>query len=255
MSFEGVPANTAIPGSPLMWDGTGYYWYNPIKDIYIEDDFVTNAATSSYSWASTISGTGAAISRQNSVLSDTNHPGVLVYATGTTTTGNLCIQLQQNNGQGPLTFGGGQIDIFWIFNIPTLSTATDTYTIRLGFGDQPSADMVAGAYFSYTDAATGAAWVINTAQNSTRTQTTTNTVVTTGWHTAHIQVNAAASSVVFQMDGVTMNVSPLSTNIPTGTANTQKCGPIFQMLKSAGTTSIGLVIDKVFMFQKITTSR
>lgn len=245
------------PGSVLMWDGTAPYWFDPVKDMWIEDDFECGStATPGNSGFGTIgSGSGSGLTIANTTSGDAAHPGVVVLNTGTSGTGLNTLRYQGSNNQGNLLFGGGAYDLTWVVKIPTLSDGTNTFVARLGFGCTSGAAQVAGAYFEYTHSVNSGAWQILTASNSTRTTNNTLNTVDTNWHTYRITVNAAATSIAFFIDGVQVANSPITTNIPTSNDNNNKCNPLVTIVQSAGGTNRMMEIDKMFLFGKMTSAR
>ena len=115
---------------------------------------------------------------------------------------------------GNFLLGGGALKIHWIFNIYTLSTGTNTYTLGLGMTDSSDAIPPAnGIYVTYNSGVNSGNWVMNCSAASSTTSSNSSVAATTGWHHLEIDVNAAASSVSFIMDGVWLG-SAITTNIP-----------------------------------------
>jgi hypothetical protein len=164
------------------------------------------------------------------------HPGVLIHSLGTTTTGREA--LHQNIAgavNSPFFLGGGVACRFGIvFQILTLSDATDRYTVRLGLGDVISGESVDGVFFRYVDNVNGGEWQGVARSNNTESTLDTNVAADTGWHAFEFQVAEDASSVEFFIDGT--SVGTISSNIPSGAGRTVQLMP-FMGLKSAGTAN------------------
>lgn len=248
----------SIPGGPLVYNGTNTAYFDPTKNCYLFEDFINGTTNGNgcgnLLWNSATNGTGAAVTNNTQITS--GHPGQFQFLTGSTTTGYALIRLGPNNSTNwPVILGGGVLTCIWTVYLPVLSTATDIYIVRCGLmntnvGQNPGN----GVYFEYTDSGSSPAWSICTAASSTRTVTQTNVnVVAATWYTLRFDVNAAASSVSYQINGSPTNVGPISTNIPTG-----NIGPSVFILKnggSTGTTSMELDVDMFYMFQNLTNPR
>jgi len=187
-------------------------------------------------------------------VTQNGHPGILSSSALTSSSNSLFLTGNVNNSAQIFTcfiLGGGQLTINWVFNIVNLSTVTNRYILRLGLGDTLSADQANGVYFEYSDNINSGNWVYKTAAASSRTTTNSSTAVTTGWHNAQVVVNAAASSVSFSMDGVSLG-AVITTNIPT----TNGINPFIDELRTAGTIAAGtLLVDLMYLTQTLTTPR
>lgn len=192
----------------------------------------------------------------DSTLSSTAHPGVLGSGQVTVAIGYSVLFL---GGAGdamgvPVNewkLGGGAITMNWVFNIATLSTITNRYIFRFGYGTtRTNADQVNGVYFEYSDNINTGQWNYKTANASTRTTSSSSIAVTTGWHNAQITINAAASSISFTMDGVSLGTA-ITTNIPTVAV-----APFIELLWVAGTVPANTVgLDLFYVTQTLTTAR
>jgi len=229
-----LPITTQV-GVPLFFNGTNVAWYNPRKHLFYYDDFIAGQIASNLGWGgSTFNGGGQSAS--SSTNADKDHPGILSLTTGTATNGGSGVDL----GATAMTFGGGTWYLEFISKITVLSDATDTFKVRIGFGDNKAAsDFAEGVYFEYEDAGATPNWIIKTSDNSVRSSTTTSTAVTTNWVKLGILVNADATLATYYVDDV--SVGTQSTNIPT--ASTRLCTPTINIHKSAGTTSRNITTD------------
>lgn len=176
-------------------------------------------------------------------------PGALIFLTGTTTTGYAAVAPEI--AFTTILFGAGIYTIEADISIVTLSTATEAYALRFGFGDSLNADFVDGAYFEYSDVGSTPNWYKCTASNSTRTKTDTTVVTTTGIARLKVVVNIAGTSVEFFINGISAGV--VTTNIPTGAG--RETGMIFHVVKSAGTTGRYFSSDWIWVHVNLAESR
>lgn len=212
------------------------------------DDFMTDVgnttALSKLAWRLTSNG---GTTQEGTGTAD--HPGVL--STGVTSTGAQLLDL----GDKTVLLGGGEWILEYVMSIPTLSDATNTFSVSFGFGD-PSIGTLAptdGVWLSYTHSANSGAWVMNTSSNSTTTTANSANTADTDWHRFKIIVNAAGTSASFYYDGVEMTNSPIATNIPTGAG--RETGIFFNFHKTAGSTTRTAEYDLFYMKNTLTSSR
>ena len=249
-------------GSRLIYDGTNLYWYDPLKDLYMEDDFFgmlsSGNPTSATGWEANNNGTGATATIQNNpTIADATHPGTVTLTTGTVATNYSGLIASQNNNQGGILLGGGELNQYWIINVPVLSNGTDRFSVLAGlmmFNSTPTIN--SGVWFGYIDNVNGGAFTINTANNGsvTTTNSTAAAVIANTWYKLHINVNAAGTLVTFFVNGV--SVGTVSTNIPVTTGNNNFfVSPASYIVKSVGTNALTLVLDKHILLQKMTSAR
>ncbi len=197
-------------------------------------------------WQAT--GTGATNSASGNA-DPGNHPGIVKSSTGSTNAGTAGVQC--NTGINIL-LGNGEARYIGIHRVPTLSDGTETFTIRLGILDAIFADPTDGCFFRYTHSVNGGKWECVTRSNNTETAVDSgNTVPANTFQRFNITVNAAGTSVLFEINDVT--VATITTNIPTGAGRQTGWG--HGILKSAGTTSRGIDCDYWEMEVVFTTPR
>lgn len=173
-----------------------------------------------------------------------SHPGVVALGTSTSATGRANVATQL----ATILLGGGIAIAEALIKIPTLSTGSERFNLRVGFIDRIDQDSIDGCYFEYDDSV-GANWLMCTAAASSRTKTASSTAVPAAtWTRLRVVVNAAASSVEFFVDGV--SIGTVSTNLPTATT-----GLGVLIIKSIGTTARSVSVDYVFSDIVFTTSR
>lgn len=252
-------AKPSTIGSKLIYDGSNLYWYDPSKDLYMEDDFVAGNIISETGWKSSTSGSGAAVNCQNKpTLVGASNPGIVYCDSGTTASGYAGIITAQNNNQAAIWLGGGSLDQYWIVKLAQTSVSTDRFNLMVGmmsFGATPT--VTAGVWFGYIDDVNSGKWTINCAGNgsTTTTNSTSDAVAASTWYNLHINVNAAASLCTFYVNGV--SVGTVATNIPTTTGNNSYSISPSCFIASTTYTSVNKVvaIDKHILFQKMTSSR
>lgn len=208
--------------------------YSISQASIVEEDWVAGSAVGNAGWTSTVSGTGAATSTVSTNV-EANRPGVAQLATGTTATGRAALTL----GAVSSFFGGGICTVEMSVRIPTLSTVTEEFNLRLGYGDTVTADQVDGVYFEY-DRLQSVNWRCKTANNSVRSTVDSGVAVLAGsWVNLRFVVNAAGTSVDYYINGAL--VGTLGTNIPV--TNARICAPLIALIKTAGTTSRTVLVD------------
>jgi hypothetical protein len=181
--------------------------------------------------------------QQNNVISVTGFgPGIIRFNSGTNSNG--ASQLRTNAfkwlpGEGILRFTS-------FVKITTLSDATNEFLVIAGLGTAASnatATFDDGMYFEYDRAVHGDNnWRAVTENSTTRTVVDTGVVVVAGGLTLlEFELNAAASSVEFFIDG--SSVATTTTNIPSSAL-----ALILRLNKTAGTTARFFDIDYVSVF-------
>lgn len=220
--------------------------FSPNSTLQLVDDFIgfqTSTLTrSQLAWSGSLF---------NSTTTNTaDHPGVIDSPSVST---NNFFGLPNIGSQANILLGGGDLTINWVMNIVNLSDVTNRYTLRIGMGDEVTGiDQTNGVYFEYSDNINSGNWVLKTAQSSTRTSTNTATAAATGWHNFQIAINAAASSVTYTLDGVSLG--SIATNIPT--ASGQDIFPIIEVIRGAGTVAAGsFLLDLFYLVQNLSTPR
>lgn len=218
------------------WRKYRFSYYNEFishvnADVVGRDLFASNTGTSASSdnvWAT----------------SAPNVIGVVRSTTGTTATGRAAVVCSMTS----FRLGGGS----WTYeiridSINALSSGTQRYQLWFGFFDNVSSTaQTDGAYFLYDEggvsagSAASANWQTVTASNGSRTFNTSSTAVVNTQTTLRIEVNAAASTVEFYING-TKTATDHSANIPKG--NGRELGFGWTILKSIGTTPALVGID------------
>jgi hypothetical protein len=207
--------------------------FNPSVRAETFSDFM---GTNSVPWATNSNGTGANVLFTQ--VGNVDHPGLAQIGTGTTSTGRsaVCSQLQN-----ALVFGTRkQIAGTAVLTDATLSTGTQTYVIEAGFFDNLAGTSASAAYFNYTDGVNGGKWQCTCVNASGTTSVDSGiTVAASTYYRLDIEVNAAASSAVFKIDGTT--VATITANIPSGTG--ERLGVAVNIRKTVGVTGVTCRVD------------
>jgi hypothetical protein len=210
---------------------------------WLFEDFLNNGGFAG-GLASGVSGTSAAL---NVGTGEANAPGVLSFTTGTTATGRAGLQ----TGATSLLLGQGKCVFEARVRIPTLSNATDTFTVYLGYGDLLTGNPTDGAFFRYTHGTNSGNWQGVCRSNNTESITNFTTApVTTGWQKLNLNVYADGSRVDFTIGGTILAVT---TNIPTVAG--RETGIIANLVKSVGTTARTMLLDYLYHTFNLTTPR
>ena len=267
--------NSANKQNSLAVDGTGVKFptVDAVNNLSIIDKYkrglqyftdYDNTGSQTPNFTQFSSGTGASVIRQvtNIPNATASQIGFAQFQTGTTATGYIT---QTNEGfiGSQFFFGGGA----WVFEtsicVETLSDATNRFRFISGFGSAATNGSEGnGTFFTYDEGATqnGTAatpnWQTQTCNGSVRTLTTTSVAVTAGaWTKLRIEVNAAATSVAFYINGTL--AATHTTNIPKWlAANNPRGFNVKQSLvKTIGTTTRNVFCDYFGYENVLTTPR
>lgn len=244
-------ANKRIKGR--LSAGTGDVEDVSLRDLLLLVEHYYHIAQSDFEsgvtnpWGTTNLGMGASVAPIAPL--DTQSVGTLQLSTGITATGYVGVRY--NAGISRFIGSGGELISITKLRLNSLSTATQQYNLRVGFGDSlTSADHVDSCgYFEYTDNVNGGQWVIATANNSTRTKTNTTTAAVSGaWVYLKTITNAAGTQTDFYVNNVL--VGSISTNIPNTIARSFDYTCFIS--KTVGTTASLLFVDRCFLAKERT---
>lgn len=217
-------------------------------------DFLSNAALDGLQTFA--SGGSGGLIGGTLIPNRTNQQGVSSLSTGAVATNYIFYCGGSASPQ--IWFGGGAWNYETSINIQTLSTITDRFRLIFGFGSgTTSSTETDGVFLTYDEGGTAngtaasANWQCVTVQSSIRTLTTTTTAVTAAaWLKLRIEINAAATSVAFYVNGTL--IATHTTNIPVPNRYVLvKHG----IAKAIGTNSISLFNDYIGYENILTTPR
>lgn len=231
----------------MEYNGTLPAYYNFAKEIFLYEDWIQNASTGALGWNNTTASSGTVVMSTNVSPTVVGNVNLL---TSTTASGRAGIAL----GTASMTFGGGRCIITWLCKLSRLSDAGSAYTAYIGYGNNGTAP-TAGVYFSYAHGTNGGNWVLNATDASSNTPTNSSTAADTSWHKFTIDINAAATSAEFFIDGVSQGT--VASNIPQAAGATHTCSPQCAIVNSgaAHASSSEMWIDAMQMYQLLTSQR
>lgn len=245
--FELGDDNVLIPPGnsfTVVYDGTLSRWVPLVSDesnapMHIEEWFTSfcfNVDDSMWDFAA--SGTGAGTNKPAAGVGVAALPCLLTLTTGTIATNSAGV----SGAQVGIIFGGGQ----WHFQSgilvsASLSSGTERYTIRTGFGDSATTEPTDGCYIRYVDNVNSGNWQGVCRNNSTESTCDTTVVVAVStFYELDVKVNAAGTSAGFCVNN-TCCASNITTNIPTTAA--RDFAAMTTMVKSIGTTARIVSLD------------
>lgn len=217
------------------------------NEVTLYDDFIADG-TGQLRWSDADTTTG--VSATTTTVATSAHPGILELNTGAGATGAATRWMGGVTTGTPTAgfmLGGGALYVEVLVRLEDLATGAEDYNTNFGLNN-----LIAGATdavrFLYSRT-TSLNWLVDTRSASTTTETDTGVaVVADAWIRLGIQVNAAASSVTFFINGVL--VATHSTNIPT-----VLLVPTLRISKTVGTTPRVAYVDYFKLYQRLTTAR
>lgn len=154
---------------------------------------------------------------------DSGHPGV--YSIGYEAGG--LVGRAALEGTATVLLGGGETQVEWLIYLPDLSDVTNGFVINAGLVDDATSPTTPenGVFLRYTHSSNSGNWVGRciTATVSTDANSS-DAVVADTWIKLKVVVNADASEAAFFVDGVEIDNSPVTTNIPTAQVLVPYCG-------------------------------
>jgi hypothetical protein len=195
------------------------------------DDLISNTAGTSL-WRRLAAGGGAAMGDSDAI--GANKDGYGLTRCGTSV-GGYGVSLAPS---GPsLIFGDGPVLLETTCAFQELSTATEEYIFRIGFGDSvDAAEPVDGVYLEYDRATNGDVWATHTSANSTRTKTpraVAPVLYATAMQAITIAIKSNASRADFWIDRT--HLGTMTANIPTGVV--RATAVMVQGTKTVGSTN------------------
>lgn len=163
-----------------------------------------------------------------SVADTGNVPGIAQIATGAISTMGAAWLGTNANALKP---GYGKCVFETYFQINTLSTSADAYTLRLGFQDTNNGESANASYFRYTNTGSTPNWQVVCRRGGLEQAITTSFVADTNWHKLRVEFNSNLSVVTFTYDSATQTISG------TPPTSTSALGAACLVIKSAGLNS------------------
>jgi hypothetical protein len=216
----------------------------------IFDDCYFAGTTLPFAGGVLIETSGGAVSTASATAAN---PGLLA---ATVTTNGQTAGLRQSGASGSILLGGGKVRFGVVMKISSaVSDGTDTYTVRMGLSDAAvGTEATDGVMFRYTHGTNSGEWQGVTRSNTTESVLDTNTAAEiTAFHCFEFEINAAASSVEFFIDGASKGT--ISTNIPSGAGRATSLMPFGVGKAGAGTTARIFAIDAYWLHVELTTAR
>lgn len=207
--------------------------YNPKKRAILESECNASGALTALS-----NGSGA--STTYTTTSSATYQSVGSQATGSTNTGRTCLG---SASMAQVIFGQGEMTFTAIVRIPQLSTSAERFIWQFGFFDNLAGTQIDGAWIEYSDDLNSGKFRCCTSAASTAATPVDSgvTVAIDTWYYIEINVNAAANSVKFYIDGSLK--ATMTSNIPSGTGQTTGFGVNFR--KTLGVNNRTALIDYV----------
>lgn len=248
-------------GNPVISSTGSNPPFDPSTGVFLYDDFIGSHYEGSNFLISQCNWYSAAAERFNpdetTILQSNNHPGIITND-GNLNTNQYCSLTMSYPGANPYTglsnfvIGGGAISLTWIFHFSALSPGAPRWLFLAGMSDNTLSTIVPvnAIYISYSDNLNSGNWQYITTSASVETRSNSAVAATTGWHKFNMVINAAATSVEFFMDGVSLGTN--TTNIPT--AGSIQPGIVF--FDISGTVAAEICsIDAFWLSQTLTTPR
>lgn len=243
-TFANLVTGTASPGKEVVYNSAGVWEvmdYRKYTLLYEEFYYYLNF-TEVWPWQKASSGT---VADAQMVLSESAHLGIVGLTTGTTSTGKAAL-FRGNE----LDTGDDFIRFEALVRFPTLSDGSQTYFSLIGINDQTTSSAVNdGIYFEYRHTnSTNWRGCCMSGGALTRSAGTNVSVSANTWYYLVFEVNTAASSVSFSVNGT--NIGSVTGNIP-GTAGRIN---LYQE-KTVGSTDRLMHVDMVKFYSEFGTNR
>lgn len=218
------------------------------------DDFLASKQTGSQNviWSAQNWATIEASSNNPSVPSTqvAGRPGIIGITAGPNSEGACLSNAAASATPSYVSAGVGIFTYEASIKLDTLSVTNQVYVARVGIGNPVanSTEPTNGIYLAYTNTVNSGNWVGITRNASTSTSVNSSVAGSTNWIKLKFVANAAATSVEFFIDGVSIGTS--ATNIPTS-----QVGFFFQMARVSGANSKVMDIDYMTSTCALTTAR
>jgi len=230
----------------VLWDGTDTAFYCPCRFAEFFDDLhYTTIPTGVAAVLTSNNGTGATATLQTG---EATAPGIIRLATGSgpTSANNSRLQLGQTAG---FLLGGATYYLEFRIRLPSLSNATETFRINVGFYDVTAGDPVDGACFVYTHGTNSGNFVYKVRSNSSTVGSDVNGTVgpaANTWVRLGVLVDSSASTFKFYVNGTLDGT--ISGSGPTAAGRETSARALIEASGgSTGTASDLMEIDYVYL--------
>lgn len=208
----------------------------------VRDDFCGSVLANGWPFSLFTNGAGSPTVSTVTVSGTQLHHGIAEITTGTGTASSAGMTSKHT---ACVLFGANEYEYEAIFAVPTLSDGTDTATIFCGFPNGFTGAPTNGAFFRYTHGTNSGKWQCVCIANSVETATDSGITLAAGtadanYHRYTVNINAAATSVTFYIDGTL--VATVTTNVPKVTGREVGYGTL--IVKSAGSTARKINLDR-----------
>lgn len=220
----------------------------------VEEDFIGEYTVVRLPFVVGSAGTASGV---GGIVSEAGHPGILRITTGTDATGWGYIGASGANGGGihSVYLGDGAVHFTSWVRLSALSDGTTTYHVTIGldsctFG--AGCTPADGVRMTYTDSVNSGKWrgVCTEDTAATNVDDTGSAVAATTWYRIDIEVNAAASSAEFFVDGT--SIGSCGSNVPD---TNDPVSPNLTIVKTLGGSSRNFDIDAIKFYGSMTTTR
>lgn len=209
---------------------------NDNQKFVLKDDFV---GTSGYNigFSTFNSGADSSIGEALNTNANFNHMGIVRLNGGTAITGYAAINLS-----GGFLISGITSSLEWIVKSDTISTTSDRYLYRIGWGDNLRGDHTNGMHFEYTDNIKSGWWVVKTSNNGLKSSgITTVSGISSNWNSFRIDTDLTGAHFFINNTGV----ADINVNLPTGTSTFIM--PMCQIQKLVGGNNRFLDVDRFYL--------
>lgn len=212
------------------------------------DDFIGSTTPMLLGWSQGVSGTGAAVAVDTTlVAADT--PGVISLSTGTTTTGRAA----QFLGTRPIVLPGlpGNFQIDWRVRLPVLPTVADQFFANIGMQDNPNTatEGVDAIGFRLPPSNVSANWIVYVRKAGVEVSANTGIPVAINtWRRLRVQ-SLASGNAQFLIDNTVVATIAAASLPVAGMA------PAIKIVKSAGANARTLFADYALVHSQLASQR
>jgi hypothetical protein len=243
-NIEELTLGTGLGLSGGVLSASGSAGFDPRYEVVWFDDLTE--FTTGTTWTGTIGVSGTL----PTYVGVANHPGVLELDTGTNSSGQSALWLQNPANSTTVSprwviDSSNSMDVRWLIYVPTLPTVAQNFSMAAGLS--ASSDLNNRIQGGLTHDGSNVVWRLTTVSGGTPTATTcTGTPVAATWY--EVRLVATTGNIEMFING--SSVGSHTTNIPT-TGMT----PFANLQKTAGTTARQARVDYVRVAQSFSGGR